>query len=55
MVYCYLYLNINITNRYHNMNNQEVLIKYNIDEIFSCMDDNILLPPELEELEIKFA
>lgn len=31
------------------MNNQEVLIKYNIDEIFACMDDNNLLPPELME------
>lgn len=27
----------------------QVLIKYNIEEIFSCMDDNILLPRELEK------
>jgi hypothetical protein len=28
---------------------KQILIKYNIAEIFSCMEENILLPPELEE------
>lgn len=31
------------------MNTRDVLIKYKIHQIFECMDDNILLPPELKE------